>query len=349
MSDTTKRWTRMYRPLYNSGHENDEFYAYGLDGFQELLESFLAEDILVYDRSIAKPPKKVRAIMQQVTSDLINTSSIRQVICNIGNLKCGQYIESKGNFWMVASLPDNNQIYEKAILWKCKQILHFRSPLTGEIVDYPVYNYNSTQYGTGEWNKMNINIGEAQQLVFIPYNEETIEVDDRFRFLMDRNRKKPSAYRVTMVDTVAYAVGGEVNHDDDGILMWSLVETQFNEVTDSAEYMVADYYNHDHQVPENTKQDDGQIVLTDPSGKNKAAIGETKRITIVMPDTYSQQDIDVSISYGADCVQSVNYDTTFAALSIKRDRSLVGKKVTLNVSTNDGRYSSELSLQITNP
>ena len=43
MSEESKAWYRMTRPLFNSGFEDDEFWAYGQDGFQEVLDSFIGE------------------------------------------------------------------------------------------------------------------------------------------------------------------------------------------------------------------------------------------------------------------------------------------------------------------
>ena len=144
----------------------------------------------------------------------------------------------------MSALPDNNRIYEKAVLWKCKHTIRFISPLTGEIVKYPVYSTNSTQYGTGELEKTYMTVGEDQHLIYIPYNEETIKLDDQFRFLMDKNRESPSAYRITRVDPVSYAVGDERN--EDGLIQWAVLQTQFNEATDSKELMIADYLSLIH-------------------------------------------------------------------------------------------------------
>lgn len=77
MSKISKQWYLMSKPVYNSGFEDDEFYAYGIDGFNEVLYSFLGKDIEVYDKCIYKKPKKVRAIIQNVTSDVITSSYIR--------------------------------------------------------------------------------------------------------------------------------------------------------------------------------------------------------------------------------------------------------------------------------
>jgi len=92
----------MSKPLYNSGFEDDEFYAYGVDGFNEVLYSFLGEYVSVYEKRIYTKPKKVRAIIQNVTSDVITSSYIRQILCNVGFLRCGQYIKIGSEYWIVS-------------------------------------------------------------------------------------------------------------------------------------------------------------------------------------------------------------------------------------------------------
>ena len=117
MSEESKSWYRMTRPLFNSGFEDNEFWAYGQDGFQEVLDSFLGSDVLIYDKRISTSPQEVRAIVQNKTSDVFNSTTVRQILCNIGILKCGQYVKFEDAFWLVVTLPDNNRIYEKAVLF----------------------------------------------------------------------------------------------------------------------------------------------------------------------------------------------------------------------------------------
>ena len=88
MSEESKSWYRMTRPLFNSGFEDDEFWAYGQDGFNEVLDSFLGCDVLIYDKRLSSEPATIRAIVQQKTSDVFNSTMVRQILCNIGVLKC---------------------------------------------------------------------------------------------------------------------------------------------------------------------------------------------------------------------------------------------------------------------
>ena len=349
MSDESKTWYRMTRPLFNSGFEDDEFWAYGQDGFQELLDSAIGSDVLIYDKSIQKEPITVRAIVQNKTSDVYNSTVVRQILCNIGVLKCGQYVECEGAMWLVSALPDNNRIYEKAVLWKCKHTIRFISPLTGEIVKYPVYSTNSTQYGTGELEKTYMTVGEDQHLIYIPYNEETIKLDDQFRFLMDKNREIPSAYRITRVDPVSYAVGDERN--EDGLIQWAVLQTQFNDATDSKELMIADYFP---QKPDEVAPPAGQsgLVLTDLDGDQMLAIGETKQIQLkcVLPDGTETQISDYRMEYdfagGAASVVSDN--AGLITLQAANNQSFVGKTIKIRAISDTLNSDTTIMIQIVN-
>lgn len=342
----SKEWYRMKEPTFNSGFEDCEFYAYGADGFNEVLNSFLGSQVNIYDRRLSANPESRRVIIQNTTSDSESGAAIRQILTNIGVLKCGQYIETatpseKSAYWLVATMPDNNRIYEKAILWKCRYTLHFRSPLSGRIVDYPIYVENATQYGSGENDREHIAIGDASYLIYIPHNAETIMLDDRFRFLMDRNRRYPTAYRVTQVDPVSYAVGDET---DGGLIRWSVVETPYNEATDNSELMVADYY------PTHSESVTDAIAIIDPDKNELVMVGETKELFVFVSSTDGVPIPADSFSYvvldGEDVCESTARDGNKISIHIKNLKEAVGRTITVRAV--NGTASADLVLTVAN-
>lgn len=234
-----KNWYVMKKSSsYLSGFENEVFDFYAQDGFEELLSSFQAREVILYGNKIADG-RESRAIIQNLTSDSINNASVRQILLRIGDGNGVQYVcdKQREEYWLVNSLPSDNGIYQKLIAWYCKSKLKFVSPLTGQVVEYPVYIVNATQYNSGETNKLLMTLGSSQYLVYIPYNKETIILDNGFRFLLDRNSGSPTAYKLTQVDTASYSF------KDFGLIQWTIVEDQFSPTYDSKELMIADYYN----------------------------------------------------------------------------------------------------------
>ena len=53
-------WYLMKQPTYNSGFEGDEFANYAQDGFEEILESELADDIEIFEKT---PLNKIGAVI----------------------------------------------------------------------------------------------------------------------------------------------------------------------------------------------------------------------------------------------------------------------------------------------
>lgn len=349
MSEESKSWYKMNRPLFNSGAEDDELLAYGIDGFLEVLDSALGRNVDIYEKSLSSTPKTVRAIIQNNTSDVYNSTVIRQILCEIGTLRCGQYVKDGNAYWLVSAMPDNNGIYEKAILWKCKYTLRFISPISASVVEYPIYSRNSTQYGTGEQNKEHISAGDSQHLIYIPYNTETNMVDNGFRFLIDRNKASPTAYRVTQVDPISYAVGGE---SEDGLIQWSVLEVQFNSETDNAELMVADYFRQGSGGVQTSPGGGVEVVLTDLDGDFALAIGEEKRIQVA--STVDGEAQGPLLSYQAEIsppdsgVSILGIDGGTITLLAERDRNNVGKTVTLLVRDSSTGSEAEMTINIVN-
>ena len=114
-----KSWYLMSRPLFNSGLEKEEFENYSQDGFSELLESFISSDIEIYDQNFILL-QSLKAIVQNVTADAESSSFIRQILIPIGNLKIGYYVKYNDSFWLIKDIVDNNEVYEKAIMFFLK-------------------------------------------------------------------------------------------------------------------------------------------------------------------------------------------------------------------------------------
>lgn len=335
-------WYLMNRPLYNSGFESEEFAMFAQDGFDEVLESFLGQDVVIYNSKLTDTPIKVRAVVQNTTTDVLNNAVQRQIICRIGTLRCGQYILIGDTYWIVCTAPDNNQMYEKAIIWRCKYNLKFISPITSEVVTYPVYIINSTQYNSGETAKTYLTIGTSQNLIYIPYNEETIKLDHGTRFLIDKNTENPTAFRLTQVDATSYSVGA-----NDGLLQWSILESTYDPHTDNKELMVADYYGVSEYTT-NEPDETGYSVVLQPES-NAVIYGETNSVMVSLCHNGLAVELDSFVCEIIDGIEYATieerYDNRFVVRALKNSRN-VGQEVTIRVTNETNNVSSEITLVI---
>jgi hypothetical protein len=231
-------WYLIQNPMYVSGHESDEFSSTASGSFDELADSFLGRNVTLYGSTISSGIT-VRAIFQNITSDSEITSNKRQILLKAGTSSGKQYIKdnSRNEYWLINSLPSTNGWYDKVVAWYCNYTLKFISPKTGAVVSYPVYSTNATKYNTGEKDYIMLSIGSSQQLVFIPYNDETILMDHNKRLLIDRNTTNPTAYEITQVDSTSYAWGAG------GLLAWTMQECAASSERDDKGNLIPDYYD----------------------------------------------------------------------------------------------------------
>ena len=224
-------------PTFNGGFEETEFDEYATDGFNELLlNPAIGIKITIYNDTTFQEGFETEAIIQNVTTDNINNDDTRQILCRIGTLKAGQFVEYKNRRWLITTLPDDNKIYEKAIMEYCNHYLQWVNE-NGEIIGrYCIVN-DGTKYSTGETDAGNMLIlGDTRINVRIPRDEESLSMEKTTRFLISNNTKRPTAYRISKYDDVSdYFVTS-------GVINLICVEDLFIKDRDNAELMVADYY-----------------------------------------------------------------------------------------------------------
>jgi hypothetical protein len=204
----------------------------------DVLGSSLAQDVLLYEDKITNEPTQIRALIQDMEADSQGKSNMRTVLCMAGTIDCGYYLYFKNSWWMVISLVDHNAVYEKGVLQYCNYTIRFVVPGTEQTVEYPVPTINSTQYNSGEELRRQMVNVSSQRIMYLPNNEETIYVDNDFRLLMDMNRQKPTAWKVTQVDAESYAFSSR------GLVRWTVLEDRLRD-TDDVENMLADNQRFD--------------------------------------------------------------------------------------------------------
>lgn len=241
----SQEWYLIKPPKYVSGFENEDFECYSQSGFEELLSSFMARDVTLYKNRISDGILS-RGIFQNVTSDSVSNSSVRQVLFKVNEFENYQYIKDndRNEIWIVNSLPSDNGFYRKVIAWYCNYNLCFLSPNSEKVIEYPVYSTNVSQSSIGEIEKPQITLGSSRHLIYIPYNEETIMIDHGKRILLDRNHDNPTAYIVTQVDSTTYKYG------EFGLLQITVCEDQYSPKRDDNDLLIADY--NKNSEPENT-------------------------------------------------------------------------------------------------
>jgi hypothetical protein len=101
-----------------------------------------------------------------------------------------------------------NDIHWQGKFTLCNWILKWQNK-NGDILEYPCYDTNATQYNSGEQSNRVFTIGSSQHLVILPYDENTVILKYPQRFFLDRDFEHPTSYMVTQNDSTSYNYGNK--------------------------------------------------------------------------------------------------------------------------------------------
>lgn len=120
----------------------------------------------------------------------------------------------------------------------CNWILKWQDK-NGDILEYPCYDINATQYNSGERSNKEITIGSTQHMITLPYDENTVALKSPQRFFLDKNTVNPTSFMVTQNDTTSY------NYGKKGLVKVTLAECAANSATDRFDLGICDYVDKD--------------------------------------------------------------------------------------------------------
>ena len=331
-------------PVFNSGFEQEEFDDYAMSGFSELLNSPINNTIQIYNNSL-KIWSDVKVIVQNNTAGSEQQSEFRQILSVIGTLKRGMYIKYRNDIWLVISHPDNNKIYDKAIIQKCNYTLPFQTN-SSTIIQEPCI-VESNQSSDGESSNKIITVPDNIKFILIQYNENTKKLVEDKRIIIDTVREKPMVYKITNIDTVTKMDG------ENGL--WKLTckaDGSFNPETDNKDLKICNYISST-DIPTPPTPSIGDCCIT---YKNVATIkigGTEKPFNVIYKDS---NGIDITSTLTS--VWSIQVPVGFendihftpkdnlCGLRAEDNEDLIGKTITLNVKSSDGAYSGSLNVKV---
>lgn len=330
------------QPTFNGGTETDDFYKYVNDGFEELLETPLASDVLLCsgqynpDTEEFETEVESKAIIQNKTFDAYTQGWKRQVLTRISD-KIAQYkyIKAKdtmGNWqiYLIMTMPDTNEMYEKTVVHECNYVLRWQDKKTGIIYDYPCLVENASQYNSGiETVNSILQTSYNQYMCWLSFDDISTSLKRDMRMFIDYTTEIPETYIITSTSKVPYS------YRERRIIRITFTETEYNPDTDRIDLMVCDYIDPNN-IPEPTSPIEIMYV-----GKPEIKIGgrKTFRVDSLNPVTFSMVLPEL-------CNDKVTLEQTGNSCVIKCDNyiTMVGSKFKL-IATSEGRQS-ELMITI---
>lgn len=226
-------WYLMNSPNNYSGYENEYMSDYSTDSFGELLDTFVGEDVTIYNSALTDS-----TTIKAIASDKLGNTSLKKnelaLLLPLNSCTTGMYVKYKNKYWLVTSYVNDNSIYQKTIVTQCTYTLKFQHPTTGAILSYPCITSNRIQ-GTGDKQTSVMTLPDGRKLVIIPYDESTILLQNNdsktWRFFIDNHPITPRVYKLSFVDTTSSV----------GLIELYCDEDKYNQLTDNVILGVCDY------------------------------------------------------------------------------------------------------------
>lgn len=133
----------------------------------------------------------------------------------------GDYVEWADSMWLVLNADSDDEVYTDGNLRQCQHRIYWQKA-DGTIVSRYAYTENASAYNNGETGNNTITLQSNQFMVYLPYDEETAELDNGKRVHMSRSNAKCKPYELTRPDDITYGFG------EKGVLNIIFTQTQYN-------------------------------------------------------------------------------------------------------------------------
>lgn len=240
-------WYLINSPHYTGGTEKNDFRFnanLGIDDF--LIDSPLSNKILLCKGKFDKETNsfeeefETEGIIQGNSPETQTKGWQRQLLTRLKTISDYKYVKvydedyDRWNIWLIMTMPTNNKVYEKVVLYLCNYIAKWQDD-DGNIIYQPFHVENASQYNTGEEGNKILTLGYNQLLVYTSLDNETIYLDRTKRMFIDYNNVNPIPYRITRIDTVSES------YAESRVLCLIFSEDVYNPDTDSIENWLCDY------------------------------------------------------------------------------------------------------------
>lgn len=235
---------RNSRELLDATFSDDTSFAVGVYRWKMGLDDYSGEEpinIRMYKRSFSNANGSV-VKFQTLFDTPILTGDIL-------------YVSNEDYFMICTEVFNINNIHWQGKFTVCNWMLRWQNK-NGDILEYPCYNINTTQYNSGESSNRQFTIGSSQHQITLPADENTIVLDTPQRFFLDKNLVNPTSYIVTQNDTTSYSYGSK------GLIKLTLLECATNNDTDRIDLGICDYIDKSDIKTDNTQEDSDENFIS---------------------------------------------------------------------------------------
>ena len=263
----------------------------------------------------------------------------------------GDYVEWAGLMWLVLNADSDDEVYTDGNLRQCQHRIYWQKA-DGTIVSRYAYTENASAYNNGETGNNTITLQSNQFMVYLPYDEETAELDNGKRVHMSRSNAKCKPYELTRPDDVTYGFG------EKGVLNIIFTQTQYNQDNDKLitlengiQAWICDYIDPSSlpSIPDETSD-----LFATIYGNMNLKVGFSRTYTVNFTDINGNEiDWDgISFIWGIESsfdnnLIIKNIDKNKINISVN-DENLIGGSFILSITVNDA-ILAQVEIKIIDP
>lgn len=233
----------------------------------------------------------------------------------------GDYVEWANNVWLVYEADCDDEVYIDGALRQCQYKLYWQKT-DGTIVSRFAWIQNASAYNNGEEGNKVITLKSNQFMVYMPYDEETMMLDNGVRIHMSKSNLKCRPYTLTRPDDTTFGYG------EKGVLNVIFTQTECGEsdklveLDDGNKTWICDYHSPTSippiSIPSDETTDLWQMKI-DCSNYTIKPTGTSKSFTAHLYDENNQvitQDIIYEWSVTSNIQTHISYSTKENVLTI---------------------------------
>lgn len=241
-------WYLINSPHYTEGTETNDFDFNANLGVEDFLTDtplsskiFLCKGKFNNDNKSFEFEYETEGILQGVSPETQTKGWQRQLLTRLRTISDYKYVKiydedyKRWNIWLIMTMPSNNKVYEKVVLYLCNYIAKWQDD-NGNIIYQPFHIENASQYNTGEEGDKILTLGYNQLLVYTSLDNNTLYLNRTKRMFIDYNNVNPLPYRITRIDTVSESYG------ESRVICLVFTEDVYDPDTDSIENWLCDYF-----------------------------------------------------------------------------------------------------------
>ncbi len=252
----------------------------------------------------------------------------------------GQYVDipdEDGQLerWMIVGKNDSTKFVKYNILkcnWNLKWVYE------GKIYEQLGILRTRNSYNSGIWTDYLTTTPESQNMILVPLNENTANINYNQRFLISDPRAVPIAWEVSKLESTAIK----------GINRITFKQVEFNPIKDNKDLMLADYYSS-AITPSDNKYKPTNIKIETNNPILKIG-GKERTFTALFYGSDGQilNDIETVWFYeGIDATNlEVKKDKNVIKIKVKKNYELAGKVLILTASNIQGDIKCNLEIEV---